>query len=171
MQNNRSTGMNLVLIQIFLFFCLHTHSLSLCFFLSFTVSLSASCAPLRSLKATVLTCPALNWRQPKQCNKRHCGSKHIWHRHSGREEERNTKTEKKRNRAAGDQWTGRKLGIFQQKRMQSVDLPGFVLADARKSCCQIVTNSSFMVTLPYSYISRKIWGCLLWVCGWCWCGR
>ncbi|KAK7118518.1 hypothetical protein R3I94_022119 [Phoxinus phoxinus] len=49
----------------------------------------------RSLKATVLTCPALNRRQPKQCNKRHCGSEHIWHRHGGREEEEHKEKEKK----------------------------------------------------------------------------
>lgn len=85
-----------------------------------------------------------------------CGSDHIWHRHGGKEEKEHKEGEK-RNTTAGDQWTGRKLGIFQQKRMQSVDLPGFVLADARKSCSkERVTNSSLMVTLPHSYISRKI---------------
>jgi len=142
--------MNLVLNSDIYFCSTPILFCSLSFFLSFTLSLSASCVRLRSLKATVLICPALNCRQPKQCNKQHCGSDHIWHRHGGREEEEHKEGEK-RNTTAGDQWTGRKLGIFQQKRMQSVDLAGFVLADARKSCSkERVTNSSLMVTLPHS---------------------
>lgn len=76
---------------------------------------------------------------------------------------RNTKKRRKKKQSGRRPVDGRKLGIFQQKRMQSVDLAGFVLADARKSGSQRVTNSSLMVTLPHLYISRTIWGSLLWV--------
>lgn len=84
-------GLSYLVLNSNISFCFHTHSLSLILSLYL-------CQPAVfdwSLKATVLTCPALNRRQPKQCNKRHCGSEHIWHRHGGREEEEHKEKEKK----------------------------------------------------------------------------
>lgn len=123
--------------------------------------------------------PALTRRQLKQCNKQ-LEYERIWHRHGGREEDEHKGRKK---RAAGDQRTGRKLGIFQQKRMRSVDLAGVFLADAKRSNSQWVTKSLLRLTQPH----RQNDGCLLReclgfsVCGvvegvtfahetWLWCG-